>query len=442
MSETDSMAVAMMATFILLLFTGFPVAWLLGGVAFLFTILSIVLDTYFDTWIGVDMSFLSLIVDRIWGLMNNWVMVALPMFVFMGFMLDRSGAAEQLLHNISRVFGRVRGGMALSVTIVGIVLAASTGIVGASVVLLATLSVPTMMKSGYDRRIIAGTVCSVGTLGILIPPSIMLVLMADQLALPVGDLFRGALLPGLMLGGLYAVYLIVTGILAPQRYPAVDGNDKFSLAAALDILRAVVPPALLIVAVLGSIFAGIATPTEASGVGAFGATVLAACNRKLTWGTFWSVCTATTRMTAFIFGVLIGATAFSLVLRGLGGDELIEGLLKSLPFEGSGVVIAILAIVFILGFFLEYIEITLIVLPLVAPIVSDLGYDLVWFTILFSICLQTSFLTPPVGFALFYFRSAASREFSVSDIYRGVIPFILMQLLVLALAFNFTALVL
>ncbi|MBL4919207.1 TRAP transporter large permease [Szabonella alba] len=434
MTESEILAILMMVSFIALLFTGFPVAWLLGGIAVLFTALAIALDTGFDTWIGVDMSFLSLIVDRLWGLMNNWVMVALPMFVFMGFMLDRSGAAERLLENLSKLFGRTKGGLAISVTLVGIILAASTGIVGASVVLLATLSVPTMVARGYDRRLIAGVVCAVGTLGILIPPSIMLVLIADQLALPVGDLFRGALLPGLMLGGCYLIYILAVGFFQPHRMPEHGADETLSMRSLLGALKAVLPPGLLIVAVLGSIFAGIATPTEASGVGAFGAVVLALLNRRLTGRVLLEVCTATTRMTAFIFGVLIGATAFSLILRGLGGDELIEGALMALPFEGLGIIIAILVIVFLLGFFMEYIEITLIVLPLVAPIVVALDYDLIWFTILFAICLQTSFLTPPVGFALFYFRSAVTSDFTVAEIYRGIIPFIAMQLFILACA--------
>ncbi len=442
MEINEILAIAMFLSFIVLLFTGYPVAWILGGLAVVFTLISVIFIEYFDAFIFADWANFSIVVDRIWALMTNWVLVALPMFIFMGLMLDRSGVAEQLMLNMVKLFGRVRGGLAITVTIIGILLAASTGIIGASVVLLCVLSLPVMLAQQYSVRLAAGTICSVGTLGILIPPSIMLVLMADQLAMSVGDLFLGALIPGVMLGVLYIVYILLVAYFNPKAAPLPANREPITLGLVLGALKAVLPPSLLILAVLGSIFAGVATPTEASGVGAFGATLLAGLNRKLNLRVFKEVCVETGKTTAFIFAIFLGATAFSLVLRGLGGDELIEGALHGLPFGPTGIVISILFIAFLLGFFLDWIEITLIVLPLVAPVVTGLGFDLVWFTVMFAVCLQTSFLTPPVGFALFYFKGVAPPEVAISDIYWGVIPFIILQLGGLALVFVWDDLVL
>lgn len=435
MEINEILAISMFVGFILLLFSGFPVAWVLGGLAIVFTAISIFSDQYLDTFIGVDMNYTGLIVDRIWDLMTNWVLVALPMFIFMGLMLDRSGIAGQLMTNFVRLFGRVRGGMAITVTLIGILLAASTGIIGASVVLLALLGLPIMMEQGYNKELACGTVCSVGTLGILIPPSIMLVMMADRLGISVGDLFLGALIPGILLGAIYIVYIVVYAWIKKDVAPVPDHAEPVSMAIVWAVFRSVLPPAALILGVLGSIFFGIATPTEASGVGAFGATVLALWNRQLNLTVIKEVLEQTSKTTAFIFAIFLGATAFSLVLRGLGGDELIEGALKSLPFGPTGIVIAILFFTFLLGFFLDWIEITLIVLPLVGPVVAGLGFDLVWFTVLFAVCLQTSFLTPPVGFALFYLKGVAPAGISVGHIYRGVIPFIILQLIGLSMVF-------
>jgi tripartite ATP-independent transporter DctM subunit len=331
--------------------------------------------------------------------------------------------------------------MAVTVALIGILLAASTGIIGASVVLLALLGLPQMLELKYQPELAAGTVCAVGTLGILIPPSIMLVLMADRLAMPVGDLFLGALIPGLMLGALFVVYILVYAYIKIDVAPVPENRAIVDLSLVLDVLLAILPPAGLILAVLGSIFFGIATPTEAAGVGAFGATLLAAFNRQLNVSVLRQVLSETTRTSAYIFAIFLGATAYSLVLRGLGGDELISRLLQGLPFGPSGIVIAILFFTFILGFFLDWIEITLIVLPLVSPVVTQLGFDLVWFTVLFAVCLQTSFLTPPVGFAIFYLKGVAPAAISVATIYRGVLPFIALQLVGLALIFYWPALV-
>ncbi len=435
MSAGDVLSVLMFMAFIGLIFSGFPVAWVLGGLAVVFTALGNIAQVDMGQPVFVSWDNSTLVVDRIWDIMNNWVLVALPMFVFMGLMLDRSGVAQRLMINVARLFGGIRGGMAVTVALIGILLAASTGIIGASVVLLALLGLPQMLALNYKPELAVGTVCAVGTLGILIPPSIMLVLMADRLAMPVGDLFLGALIPGLMLGSLFVAYILIYAYINADAAPVPKDHQPVNAKLVLDVFLAILPPAALIIAVLGSIFFGIATPTEAAGVGACGATLLAWFNRQLSAQVLGQVLNETTRTTAYIFAIFLGATAYSLVLRGLGGDELIAGVLQSLPFEPTGIVIAILLFTFILGFFLDWIEITLIILPLVSPVVSTLGFDLVWFTVLFAVCLQTSFLTPPVGFAIFYLKGVAPAGISVATIYRGVIPFVLLQLLGLGLIF-------
>jgi tripartite ATP-independent transporter DctM subunit len=431
----DILSLVMFASFILLIFSGFPVAWVLGGLAVLFTAIGIVLKIDFALPIEMDWDYSLLVVDRIWDVMNNWVLVALPMFIFMGLMLDRSGVAQRLMENLVKLFGSVKGGMAVTVAVIGILLSATTGIIGASVVLLALLGLPQMLDRGYEPELATGTVCAVGTLGILVPPSIMLVLMADRLAIPVGDLFLGALFPGLLLGGLFVVFILVYAYLNPEAAPVPEKQEPITFRLVGDVLLSVMAPAGLIIAVLGSIFFGIATPTEAAGVGAFGALLLALWNKRLDFSVLTSVLQETTRTTAYIFAIFLGATAYSLVLRGLGGDELIEGLLKGLPFGPTGIIIAILFFTFLIGFFLDWIEITLIILPLVSPVVIYLGFDLVWFTVLFAVCLQTSFLTPPVGFAIFYLKGVAPDSIPVTTIYKGVIPFILLQLLGLVMIF-------
>jgi len=435
----------MFLTFGILLFTGFPVAWVLGGTAVIWTVVGMIAVNWFGAGIWFDWgSSLGLLPERIWGMVSNDVLVALPMFIFMGIMLDQSGVAERMMNNIVKLFGVVRGGYAITVVVIGVLLAATTGIIGAAVVLLGMLSLPVMMKNGYDKSLAVGTSCATGTLGILIPPSIMLVLMADRLATPkasVGDLFLGAVFPGLLLGGLYIAYILSVGIISPRKAPLPDDLPTITPRVFLDVLVAVLPTVALILAVLGTIFFGIATPTEASGVGAAGATVLAAFNRRLNFEVLRQSVTQTTRTACFIFAIFVGATAFSVVLRGLGGDRVIEELLLGLPFPPVGILATILIVVFFLGFFLDWVEITLIILPLVAPVVVDLGFDLVWFTIMFAVTLQTSFLTPPVGFAIFYVKGVCPPEITVKDIYRGVLPFILLQLLGLLLVFLFPSLV-
>jgi tripartite ATP-independent transporter DctM subunit len=431
----DILSILMFVAFICLIFTGFPVAWVLGGLAILFTALGIFLQVEFAVPLVVSWDYTSLTVDRIWDVMNNWVLVALPMFIFMGLMLDKSGVAQRLMQNLVKLFGSVRGGLAITIAMVGVLLAATTGIIGASVVLLALLGLPQMLEQNYKPELAAGTVCAVGTLGILIPPSIMLVLMADRLAMPVGDLFLGALFPGMLLGALFIVYILLYARFNPDAAPLPDHQEPLSFALVLDVLLAIIAPGALIFAVLGSIFFGIATPTEAAGVGAFGALILAWFNRQLSLQVMQEVLYETSRTTAYIFAIFLGATAYSLVLRGLGGDELISGFLNGLPFGATGILISILLFTFLLGFFLDWIEITLIVLPLVSPVVLGLGFDLVWFTVLFAVCLQTSFLTPPVGFAIFYLKGVAPENLDVSTIYRGVLPFIGLQVLGLVLIF-------
>ncbi len=435
MSVREWLAVAMFAAFVVGILSGFPVAWVLGGVAVVFTAIAIVVENDLGFYTGVDWSYASLVADRIWDLMDNWVLVALPMFICMGLLLDRAGIAADLMRDVSRLFGRMRGGLAITVALIGVVLAASTGIIGASVVLLALLGLPPMLEARYAPSYAAGTVCAVGTLGILIPPSIMLVLMADRLAMSVGDLFLGAIGPGLLLAGLYVVFLAAWPAFRPEVAPAPDHADPVDLALGLSVLRDIVPAAALIFAVLGSIFFGIATPTEASGVGAAGALALAGGRGRADLPVLRDVLRETTLTTGYLFGIFVGASAFALVLRGLGGDELIERALLGLPFGPSGVVVSILVVTFLLGFFLDWIEITFIVLPLVAPVVVELGFDLVWFTVLFAVCLQTSFLTPPVGFALFYVKGVAPPEVDVATLYRGILPFVGLQLLGLALIF-------
>mgnify|MGYP001399430612 FL=1 len=440
MTGAEVLAVLMFVGFIGLIFTGFPIAWVLGGLAIVFTALAIIFEVDFQIPSGVDWYYTSVTVDRIWNTMENWVMVALPMFIFMGILLDRSGIARDLLTSFSRLLGPVRGGLAITVILIGVLLAATTGIIGASVVLLALLGLPVMLDAKYNPRLAAGTVCAVGTLGILIPPSIMLVVMADRMAMSVGDLFLGALFPGMMLGALYIAYLIGVGLLRPSEAPATPG-EPITFDVIWDLIKAIVPAAFLILAVLGSIFFGYATPTEAAGVGAFGALLLALLKKALTVEILKDVLEETARTTAFIFGALIGAVAYTLVLRGLGGDELISRILLGLPFEGTGIIICILLATFLLGFFLDWLELTLIVLPLVSPVVVDLGFNPVWFTVLFAVCLQTSFLTPPVGFAIFYLKGVAPVGISLQMIYRGVFPFIVIQLIGLAIIFNWEAIV-
>ncbi len=446
------LVIAMFVSFIALLFTGFPVAWVLAGVGVAFTGIAYITDSMDLTVTGLDYNTLGLLTGRIFNVMENWVLVALPMFIFMGLMLDKSGVAERMMQSMQKLFGNVRGGLAITVTLIGIILAASTGIIGASVVLLGVMSLPIMLKQNYHKPIALGTIAASGCLGILIPPSIMLVLMGDQLGVSVGDLFMGAVFPGLILGLLYMGYIYIYGKLWPDNAPLSIDHKPIGLRDVFAVMLDILPPAGLILAVLGSIFAGVATVTEASGIGALGATILSAAYRRLNFAVLKEVVINTMNTSAYIFAIFIGATVFALVLRECGGDELIETALTSLGLGDYALIATILLIVFLLGFFLDWIEISLIMLPLLGPVIAGLdlavdGYgvvdnpNLVWFALLVAVTLQTSFLTPPVGFALFYLKGVCPPGVRLTDIYKGVVPFIVLQLIGLGLVFAFPQLV-
>ena len=447
------LVIGMFVSFIALLFTGFPVAWVLAGVGIIFAGIGYWTDNVMEwTFTGLSYNTLGLIVGRIFGIMRNWVLIAIPMFIFMGLMLDKSGIASRMMYSMQKLFGNIRGGLAVTVALIGIILAASTGIIGASVVLLGIMSVPVMLRQNYYKPLAVGTVAASGCLGILIPPSIMLVIMGDQLAIPILDLFMGAVFPGLILGGLYICYILIYCKISPDKAPLAPDHTQATLKDVLRALVDILPPAGLILLVLGSIFMGIATVTEASGVGAVGATVIAVLYRSFSWKVLKEVAINTMNTAAYIFAIFIGATIFALVLRKCGGDELIEHALSGLGFGPYGLIIFVLAMVFLLGFFLDWIEISLIILPLLGPVVAGLdlginGYgvvefpNLTWFALLVAVTLQTSFLTPPVGFALFYLKGVCPPEVKMTDIYRGVVPFIILQLIGLTLVFMYPQLV-
>ena len=390
--------------------------------------------------------------NRLYGIMTNETLIAVPLFVFMGVMLERSKVAENLLDTMAALFGPLRGGLGISVVVVGMLLAASTGIVGATVVTMGLLSLPTLLKRGYGPQLAAGTICASGTLGQIIPPSIILILLGDVLSsayqqaqldmgifspetVSVGDLFAGALIPGLVLVLLYIIYLIGIAVLKPATMPALPPEDRALRGAALvrRLFTVLLPPLLLILAVLGSIMGGIATPTEAAAVGAIGAMLLAASQRQFNLAMLNQVMRSTTQITAMVFLIFIGASLFALVFRGYGGDDLIKELLSDLPGGVIGAMLIVMLVMFLLGFILDFIEITFVVVPIVAPILLAMGLDPVWLGVMIAINLQTSFLTPPFGFALFYLRGVAPPEVSTAQIYRGVIPFIVIQLLMLGL---------
>ena len=425
--------------FILLLFSGYPVGLVLGGLGFLFAFLGDILNACgFD--VDVGLKYLNFAVGRYFSSMSSINMVPVPLFIFMGIMLDRSGIAVRLLKSLQLLFSRIPGGLAIAVTLIGVILAATTGIIGASVVLLSSLALPPMLAANYKKELALGAVAASGTLGILIPPSIMLLVMADQMVISVPDLFMAALFPGLILAALYILYIVVISMLKPQYAPKdLQLSQEFESSGKLilSLMGSLLPPAGLILAVLGSIFFGIATPSEAAGVGALGAVILAAAHKKLSWESLKESCYATTRMTAFVFLLIFGAPCFAIVLRGLGGDEVIEGLILGVASGQISMVLFVLTVVFVLGFFLDWIEITVILIPLVMPMIRDMGIDPYWFAVLTAVCLQTSFLTPPMGPALFYVQGASPKSVSIGHIYRGAIPFVILQLIGLAIILIF-----
>ncbi|HET8728069.1 MAG TPA: TRAP transporter large permease subunit [Alphaproteobacteria bacterium] len=515
MLVTELLDVLMFVAVCAMLMTGFPVAFALAGTALLFALIGHALGVF-------DLRFIAFLPQRVFGTMANDVLIAVPLFIFMGIMLERSKVAEELLENMGRLFGGLRGGLGISVSVVGALLAASTGIVGATVVTMGLLSLPVMLRHGYDARLACGSICAAGTLGQIIPPSIVLVLLGDVISssyqaaqleqgvfnpdvVSVGDLFAGALLPGLLLVGLYILYQIAVAFLRPESSPALpadattDGTGRLELYGRL--LRVLAAPVVLIVAVLGSILAGIATPTEAAGVGALGATLLAGLKLErryrravlpavvclaavlvltgyvdlrvarqdipagewvgiavailLCVGVAWGVAAAlfgtwrtgvltavvrsTARITAMVFLIVIGAALFALVFRGLGGDETVRDFLTGIPGGPAGATLVVMATMFLLGFFLDFVEIVFVVVPIVAPVLLAMGIDPVWLGVMMAINLQTSFLTPPFGFALFYLRGVAPDGVRTTDIYRGVAPFVVLQLLALGLLALFPA---
>lgn len=455
------LVLSMFLVFIVMLFRGVPVAFALVGVALIFGVFAEfildparkVINEYIEfKRTGITYVKLGANAGRFFGgIIKNPVLVALPMFIFMGLMLDQSGVAQRMMKSMQVLFGALKGGLALAVMLIGIVLAASTGVIGASVVLLGVMGLPAMMGQNYAKPIATGTIAASGTLGILIPPSIMLVIMSDQLAISLGDLFMGALFPGLILGGLYVVFIIIYGLLNPSAMPLPENREPVSLKIVAEVALSVVPPLLLILLVLGSIFFGLATPTEASGLGAAGATVLALISRNLNMKVFKDVMRQTLNTSGYIVGIFIAANFFAFVLRRFGGDEIIENLVLG-SFDNPYMVVGfILFIIFLLGFLLDWIEITLIIMPLMLPVILGLNLavenygvvdnpSVVWFAILVAVTLQTSFLTPPVGFALFYLKGVCPPGVTLGHIYRGVIPFVLLQLLGLAIVFAFPSL--
>mgnify|MGYP000524815533 CR=1 FL=1 len=440
---TEYLPLIMFAAACSVLLLGYPVAFSLAGTALIFAAGGIATGAF-------DSAFLLATPNRLYGLITNQTLIAVPLFVFMGCMLQRSKLAENLLESMAELFKGSKGGLGVSVAIVGMLLAASTGIVGATVVTMGLISLPSMLKRGYAPSIATGTICATGTLGQIIPPSIALVLLGDVLSsayqqaqrdmgifspdtVSVGDLFVGAIIPGLCLVGLYILYIVAMAKFRPDLIPPEEEKIESNTAVALSLLHDLTPPLLLIVVVLGSILTGVATPTEAAGVGAFGAMLLAAFRKKLTIEVARDVCRTTTRVTCMVFLILIGASIFSLVFRGYGGDELIQSLFQDMPGGVFTATLVVMLVIFLLGFILDFIEITFVVVPIVGPALLAMGLDPVWFGIMIALNLQTSFLTPPFGFSLFYLRGVAPDTVATSDIYKGVIPFIMIQLLMLGL---------
>jgi len=442
---SEYLALFMFLSVCLVLLSGYPVALSLAGTALAFAFIGASTGHF-------DSDFLEALPNRLFGIMENETLIAVPLFIFMGIMLERSRVAEGLLETMASLFGSLRGGLGISVTLVGMLLAASTGIIGATVVTMGLLALPTMLRRGYDPALSSGIICASGTLGQIIPPSIVLVLLGDVLSsayqqaqldmgifspetVSVGDLFAGALLPGLMLVGLYLLYIMTMTWLKPSSMPSLPAAEQQQQQSglALRVAKVLLPPLTLIVAVLGSIMAGVATPTEAASVGAVGAILLAVLSGEFTYQRLLDVMRNTTRVTSMVFLIFIGASIFSLVFRGFGGDDTVAELLNSLPGGAFTAMFAVMLLMFLLGFILDFIEITFVVVPIVGPILLAMGLDPVWLGVMIAINLQTSFLTPPFGFALFYLRGVAPKEVSTMHLYKGVMPFIAIQLVALGL---------
>jgi len=427
----------MFFTALLMLLAGFPVAFTFAGVALVFGVYS---EGFLEGMDGTFMDHLTqgialfdMMPFRINSIMENTILMAIPLFIFMGIILQKTKLAEQLLESMGTLFGSVRGGLAISTILVGALLAASTGVVGASVVAMGVISLPVMLKYGYCKKLATGTICASGTLGQIIPPSIVLIILGDVLGVAVGDLFKAAVLPGLILVGSYILYVLIISYVYEDKAPALPHkSDDTKMVEIFKALKSIIPPLLLIVVVLGSIFAGIATPTESSAVGGIGAIVLSMIYKQFSFKILRESALETVKITAMVFAILLGATAFSMVFTYTGGDELVEEFMLSLPGEKWGFLILVMCAILLLGFFIDFVEITFIVIPIIYPIADSLGIDMIWFGILIAMNLQTSFLTPPFGFALFYLKGVAPKGVKTMDIYKGVMPFIAIQILVLA----------
>ena len=420
---------AMFLSCLVLLSLGFPVAFTFGGVALIFGLYAEGLQLF------------QLIAERMHSIMTNSTLMAVPLFIFMGLILERSGIAEKMLESMGSLFGRVRGGLAASTVLVGMVLAASTGVVGASVVTMGLIALPVMLKYNYDKRLASGVICASGTLGQIIPPSIILIILGDVLQQPVGDLYRAALIPGLLLVAFYIIYVLALASIRKDAAPAMPSNDALLSVQFWAAFKAIVPALALVLIVLGTVFAGIATPTESAAMGAVGAVVLALAGGNFRFRMLHQVAMETTKISAMVFTILAGATFFSMVFTYTGGDAAVEQMMQHLPGGKWGFIVLSMLAIFLLGFFIDFVEIAYIFVPMIAPILVTLGIDPLWFGILIAINLQTSFLTPPFGFALFYLRGVAPAEVKTTDIYRGVIPFIFLQLLVLTLLVSFPGMI-
>ena len=427
----DVWALIMFAALVVVLMMGYPVAFSLGAIALGFG----------SVFLGFE--FFNLLPLRIWGVMTNFTLLAVPLFIFMGIVLEKSGLAEDLLETMGLLFGRLPGGLALSIIIVGGLLAATTGVVGATVVTMGIVALPTMLKNNYSPQLATGSIAAAGTLGQLIPPSVILILLADVMGVPIGRLFIAAVIPGILLISSYIVYIILIALLKPHVAPVLpEALQLWDRAFLLRVMKSVFPALILILAVLGSIFFGIASPTESAALGALCALLLAWSHNKLTLKNLLDAMRHTTRLTSMVFLILIGATAFGLVFRGMQGDMLIHDIFTNLPGEKWGFIGISLLLIFILGFFLDFLEICFIVVPILTPIAIHFQIDLLWFAMLIAVNLQTSFLTPPFGFSLFYLKAVAPPEMKISVIYQGIVPFVILQVLCLILLVIFPQIIL
>ena len=432
----EMLAPVMFAGLVVMLLIGYPVAFALGAVGLVFGAVGIAIG-------ALEPALLQALPERVLGIMGNSTLLAIPFFTFMGLILERSGMAEDLLDTIGQLFGGLRGGLGYAVVFVGALLAATTGVVAASVLAMGLISLPVMLRYGYSHRLSTGVIAASGTLAQIIPPSLVLIILADQMGASVGDMYEGALIPGLALAGCYALYVFIVSVFKPESAPACPPQARtlFGAQLAIKVLTSTLPPLILIFLVLGTIFIGVATPTEGGAMGATGALVMALAKRKLSWSLLKQATESTAVMTSFVMFILVGSTIFSLTFRGVDGDLWVEHLLTSLPGGVLGFLIVVNVLIFLLAFFLDYFEIAFIMVPLLTPVAQKLGIDIIWFGVLLAVNMQTSFLHPPFGFALFYLRSVAPRTITTMDIYWGAVPFVIIQVLMVATLIAFPQIV-